>query len=794
MKKIIIFCFIFFANLIHSQELKIHKLLPPESKEYKDLHFLNDELQGKHLVMLGEMTHMYGNIFEMKIRIIEYLHKELGYSTIAMESSMYDLWLLRKKSFNPKDFNSAIWGVWSSSQEFQRLVNYIEKNHLKVIGFDSQFNNNIPKFIDDFFHFCNNKDIELKLDEDDLAIVMEGVLENISFDEDDIKFSSYERELNRIIKIISGFDRTEQNYYWLQFIKNLLACSKDAYYNKEFIPTTDFASSQDNIRDMQMADNLLTYMDRNPNEKIICWADNIHIINDISSVKKPVIKDFISMGTHIKHKLKNKVYSLATIHANDSLLEKTTWHPTPVLKGSFEDKLKSLKTPYLFVSSNQKAMRKPQQSRLLNFVDFSEMRLDQLHDGYIFIENAKTPKNQVESIKELNRNKEPRLMNKIKLISRGKSLILKGQIIDSETKVPIPYANIIMRNEEIYRIADENGKFELPIMQKMLEQTSVNISSMGYESRFILLKNLKSKIKLVPKYEQLDEVVITGYSSPKTILSKAIKLIKDNNPITPFNFKRYGSIIINKNDETILDLELITKDYDQGYLSPFIITQRVEQIKWNKNASKNKYKYSSQFFGYRQNAIRYANILHKRKYKKFTLNFVKSNNPIDENLYIIEFETDRNKWNYTNRTYPTKYSGKVYIDKESLAIIKVIENWETTLNKTEIEKYFKGVKEYKDKIEVKIKEENSCTYSKIINQKHYASNYFHRASMETLNTKNKIENSVFEAKSQLYDFKIKNVEQIEYEYRTKKETVLNRIDYDADFWNSFYKSLKNVDR
>ena len=90
-------------------------------------------------------------------------------------------------------------------------------------------------------------------------------------------------------------------------------------------------------RDAQMADNLISYMQRNPNEKVICWADNIHIINNISSVKKPIIKDFISMGSYIKNALKNEVYSLATIHANDSLLERTTWHSTPVLKGSFED-------------------------------------------------------------------------------------------------------------------------------------------------------------------------------------------------------------------------------------------------------------------------------------------------------------------------------------------------------------------------------------------------------------------------------------------------------------------------
>ena len=246
--------------------------------------------------------------------------------------------------------------------------------------------------------------------------------------------------------------------------------------------------------------------------------------------------------------------------------------------------------------------------------------------------------------------------------------------------------------------------------------------------------------------------------------------------------------MVNKNDITELDLELITKDHDDGYLSPFGITQRVEQIKWNKNNNPKNYKYSSQFFSYRQNAIRYANILHKRKYKKFNLKFVKSNNPADEGMYIIAFQTERNKWNYTNKIYPTEYSGRVYIDKENFAIIKVIENWETTLNKSEIEKYFKNTNGYKNIVSTTIKEENICYYSDFNgNGKFYATRYFNRRYNETLDKDNNKNYGVFERDSYLFDFELKNVEEIEYEWREKEQTVLNRVEYDKTFWDLFYK-------
>jgi len=778
-----------FLTISQSQELKTIELLPPESKEYKDLAFLKNELQGKQLVMLGEQTHMYGNIFEMKARVLEYLHQELGFTTIAMESSMYDIWKMNKNGFNPKEFNNAIWGVWSSTLEFQRVVNYIEKNNLKVIGFDSQVINT-SQFVEDFYDYLESQNITLKLDEDDLGIIIEGVLENVTIEEDDIKYKVYEKEINRIIKQIENLDSNETNYYWKQFTKSLLASSQDAYHNKKEILTTDFGNKNDNIRDKQMADNLLSYIKRNPNEKIICWADNVHFINDNSSISKPIAKDFISMGSYIHQDLKDKSYSLATIHANDSLFDNGTkkWHLTPIKNNSFEYELNSLNKPYLFVTSNQEQIKSIKETRLLNFVDFTNARLDELHDGYIFFQNATLPK--LETIKDSIHltSKQVALGKKIKQIEIGENVILKGQLLNTENDEPIPFATLILRKEEIYRVADENGFYELPIKKTILENATMEISSMGFETKTISLKVLNDKTYLKSRFEELDEVVITGYLSPKTVLKKAISNKKLNHPTEPFNFYRYGNVLVNKNDLTELDLELITKDHDDGYLSPFVITQRVEQIKWNKNSNPKRHKYSSQFFSYRQNAIRYANILHKRKYKKFKLNFVKSDNPIEDGLYIIAFQTERNKWNYTNKGYPTEYSGRVYIDKENFAIVKVIENWETSLNKDEIEKHFKGYEGYKNIVSTTIKEENICYYSDIkSNGKFYATRYFNRRYNETLDKDNNKNYGVFERDSYLFDFELKNVEEIEYEWREKKQTVLNRVEYDKTFWNSFYK-------
>lgn len=196
-----------------------------------------------------------------------------------------------------------------------------------------------------------------------------------------------------------------------------------------------------------------------------------------------------------------------------------------------------------------------------------------------------------------------------------KIISIKGQLIDQDNNTPVPFATLIIEKEEIYRVADENGFYELNVNEDIIKKASLEISSMGYEKKIVNLSEIKEIIYLKPKFEELAEITVTAYTSPEKVLRKAISSIKTNHPVKPFNFYRYGKVLINKNDTNELDLELITKDYDDGYTSPYVITQRVEQIKWNKNRNSGAYKYAGQFFSYRQNAIRYGSILEKKNIK-----------------------------------------------------------------------------------------------------------------------------------------------------------------------------------
>ncbi|KEO75205.1 carboxypeptidase-like regulatory domain-containing protein [Anditalea andensis] len=97
--------------------------------------------------------------------------------------------------------------------------------------------------------------------------------------------------------------------------------------------------------------------------------------------------------------------------------------------------------------------------------------------------------------------------------------ILKGKIIDSKTKTPLSYVNIGFLNKERGTVSDENGKFELEINEKDLEDT-LRISMIGYTPIKIIPNNFSKTwnqkiIELDEMIGALNEVIVSskGYKS-----------------------------------------------------------------------------------------------------------------------------------------------------------------------------------------------------------------------------------------------------------------------------------------
>ncbi len=392
MKKNLLVLLILFGFTIYSQEFNPKTINLSQNPEITDFSFLKEELKDVQVVMLGENTHFDGNVFEMKTKIVLYLHQEMGFNTIAFESGIYDVWKAQKsisEGQNVKEaLSNSLFSIWAKRNEFQSFINFYDANkkNLKIFGFDYQItgNNGNVLLAKDLFEYAKKINHKIKFKQEDFELLLESVTNSGMFDEEDISYEQFKIELSSFKNKISLQKDSEEKFYWNQIVKSLLELGHDAFVKEEILSTFN-TTSYDNIRDKQMADNLMAYLRQNPEAKIICWGANAHFVNNMSSINEPILKEFVPMGSYIKKELKNKVYSLAAVTAEDSIFLQNKWHQTPIKKHSFEYFFKETKTsPHVFISSNQIGMQFSALNRLFSPITFVESKLNELYDGYLY--------------------------------------------------------------------------------------------------------------------------------------------------------------------------------------------------------------------------------------------------------------------------------------------------------------------------------------------------------------------------------------------------------------------------
>ncbi|MDX2285621.1 MAG: erythromycin esterase family protein [Bacteroidia bacterium] len=113
--------------------------------QFADLQPLKSLLKGKRVVLLGESSHGIGGYYTLKSRLVQYLHEELGFEVLAMESGLADVYFQYRRidSLSPRQLRDrTVFGNFQC-EEILPLFEHLHAARtrarpLHFTGFDSQ--------------------------------------------------------------------------------------------------------------------------------------------------------------------------------------------------------------------------------------------------------------------------------------------------------------------------------------------------------------------------------------------------------------------------------------------------------------------------------------------------------------------------------------------------------------------------------------------------------------------------------------------------------------------------------
>jgi erythromycin esterase len=151
----LLICCLFCIDTTFGQSSRTDIFKTTGMEDLSDLSYLKTILKNKKVVLLGESSHGIGEFYSLKSRIVKYLHSELGYEVIFMESGLGDVFLQYRgiDTVSAKALRDrTVYGNFQC-QEMMPLFDYIKYTHdccssptnkpLKYAGFDSQNYRNI---------------------------------------------------------------------------------------------------------------------------------------------------------------------------------------------------------------------------------------------------------------------------------------------------------------------------------------------------------------------------------------------------------------------------------------------------------------------------------------------------------------------------------------------------------------------------------------------------------------------------------------------------------------------------
>ncbi|MCB1023425.1 MAG: erythromycin esterase family protein [Acidobacteria bacterium] len=384
------------------------------SENYNDLKFLKKIIGKNRIVQLGEGGHGMKEFFQVKARLVKFLHQEMGFEVVAFESSLYQCY--RSDQFaaemDPqKSLLDCVFGVWHT-KEVLNLFEYIKKSRssakpLHYIGFDiqpiGQNKKDRPAFLKGIVSRVDAKYAKEVFELDSFFLreyAKNPRQRRESFRENREVFVNGYEKLAKFIEV----HRAE--FKGIQNEKDILVAGQTARFLAQYIrqQTAPDLKAYVELRDEGMAGNIDFIANKlYPNKKIIVWGHNAHVRyrNEEITPTKEVFPGIATrmMGSWLKDKYAEDIYTFGLYAYSGSATNNSreVYQIADPEDGMFEGFFSRAKSEVEFVDfrENRKKkelswMFKPVKVRY-NGESLLEMIMPEQYDGVICIKTVSTP-------------------------------------------------------------------------------------------------------------------------------------------------------------------------------------------------------------------------------------------------------------------------------------------------------------------------------------------------------------------------------------------------------------------
>ncbi len=686
MKKIKLYVLIFLSSaLVHAlngqvafQDEQVYPLAPSDSS-LADLEKLKPLLTDKKYILLGEQAHSEGSVFSEKIRMIRFLHEQMGFNIIAFESGLFDCYkayldATKENSIGP--MQESVYGIWSDARELTALFDYIlETNQtsqpLRLAGFDDL---GTLRYLDVFWEELQYYGKLTEEETNAIEPVLYGTAEHVATEQQTQSYRAMLEEITRRLPEETESQRILKMAF--QLWRQGVGWQLDELQGSSI--------SVQNPRDKWMADGFRFLAREYEDEKIIAWGASYHFANQLQYYENTdltrkyaermrkmdhdaehfdldsAIHGAVPMGRILKEQFGDSLYSLAFTAFEGEYQLVGEGEPMQFLSppdGSFEKNL-HLRADNALVDLSQTSAGWFYTSALGHLPIYA--RWPKIFDGIYLMREVRAPVHI-----EYDESTE--------FVVRSGENKLYGRVIDAETLQPVPYATISFTGTQKGVASNAIGEFEL---NPKMAQNGLVVSSIGYESDTILLSGAGTnefQVRLTPKSFLLSEVTIRDKPlSVRDILRKAKKAVQDNYASGAFNQEMYYSMIGRENDSLFYNEQgSVLMYFPEGYQPK---TKRFGKILQYRLKEKSQHRHSGMgqlWLVFSHDVILdNDNVLTRTNAYDFRLDKVLAYQ--DRLVYDIAFNATRPTAFTTGYGYPAPEAatGHIYIATDDFAVLK----------------------------------------------------------------------------------------------------------------------------